>query len=112
MAETSTRILRYEVPVDDRWHEHCLSGPVLHVAARRSDVVEFWAAAESDTRPTPRRFRVVGTGHEILDEVWHRGTALAAGGALVWHLVEAVTGVEPDLYSPEWYAQRRRRQGG
>lgn len=83
-----TRILRYEVPVDDQWHQHDLSGTVLHVAARRRDVVEFWAL-DGGTLTVTRRFRVYGTGHPIDDESLYLGTALAAGGALVWHLMEA-----------------------
>jgi hypothetical protein len=83
------RILRYEVPVDDQWHEHGLSGAILHIASRRPDVVEFWAL-DSGGAPYPRRFRVYGTGHPIDGdpEPAYRGTALAAGGSLVWHLME------------------------
>lgn len=85
---TVLRILRYEVPVDDRWHEIYLSGEILTVAARRPDVVEFWAY--SDGSPGWCTWlRVYGTGHPITDRISrHHGTAIAAGGALVWHLLE------------------------
>jgi hypothetical protein len=82
------KIFRYEVPVDDRWHE-VESGDVLHVAARQPDRVEFWAFADG---PTTRRrwLRVYGTGQPITDGIWaHLGTAMAADGRLVWHLLEA-----------------------
>lgn len=78
------RILRYEVPVDEGWHEHTCGVPV-HVAARRVDVVEFWAI--DDGYVMARRFRVFGTGHPVPGGTTYRGTALA--GPLVWHLVEA-----------------------
>ena len=85
----NTRVLRYEVPVDDQWHTHRLQGDIVHVAARRPDVVEIWAEHHGNkTFEVERRFRVFGTGHPA-DGV-HIGTAIAAGGALVWHLREAL----------------------
>lgn len=88
LADVGRRVLRYEVPVDDRWHELWLSGEVVHVDTRRPDVVEFWALAGGEVRC--RRFVVVGTAHRIPDEATrHVGSVLAAGGALAWHLFEA-----------------------
>lgn len=87
------RILRYEVPVDDAWHEIELrGGKPLHVAARRRDVVEFWAHHDESLPVTEtRRFIVVGTGHPLPSVPTHyHGTALA--GELVWHLLEDMTG--------------------
>jgi hypothetical protein len=81
-------IYRYEVPVDDEWHEFDLTGDVLHVAARQVDTVEFWSLNEPDQLAETCRFRVVGTGH-LVDPNWvHRGTAIAPGGMLVWHLMQ------------------------
>jgi len=87
----TTRIYRYEVPVDDRWHI-ITSGEPLHVACRQLDMVEFWAYRpdEDSLNPTPtetRHFRVFGTGHPMPDELTYVGSAMAAGGALVWHLM-------------------------
>jgi hypothetical protein len=84
-----SRILRHEVPVDDRWHEVQLglNARILAVAARQPDVVEFWAEHHAGEVTIRRRFRVHGTGHEI-ESGMHVGTTLAAGGALVWHLFE------------------------
>ncbi|OKK06426.1 hypothetical protein AMK26_10415 [Streptomyces sp. CB03234] len=83
-------IYRYEIPVDDQWHELELTGAVLHTAARTPDVVELWAL--HTTSPTPRRsFRVFGTGQPLPAEpLRHVGTALTAHGALVWHVMERV----------------------
>lgn len=94
MAESV--IYRYEVPVDDQWHEIPLSGPVLHVAARTPYVyvartpyvVEFWAL-HSGGPMVPRRFRVFGTGQPIDEQATHRGTARSSYGRMVWHLMEA-----------------------
>lgn len=79
-------IYRYEVPVDDQWHELTLSGAVVHVDSRRIASIEVWALC-SDGPTTRRQFRVYGTGQPI-DEpnLRHVGTAVAP--TLVWHLME------------------------
>ncbi|NML55383.1 hypothetical protein HHL19_16565 [Streptomyces sp. R302] len=80
-------IHRYEIPVDDRWHTIAGCGTLLHVDCRNPNLVEFWAWARDD-QPA-REFRVYGTGQLIPDEgTTHRGTAIAPGGQLVWHLIE------------------------
>ncbi len=81
----SGRIYRYEVPVDDQWYAHELSGAVLHVVGRRRGVVEFWAL-HSGGPQVPRSFRVFGTGQPLPGGVKHVGTVL--DGPLVWHLME------------------------
>lgn len=82
-------IHRYEVPVDYRWHTLDLTGEILHVASRRPDVVEVWAVADTDVRPQSRRFCAFGTGQPLPEEhVQYVGSAFAAGGRLVWHLME------------------------
>lgn len=80
------RIYRYEVPVDDRWHDVPCAWPVLAVGCRREDAVEFWAhPAQGDT--PAHRLRVYGTGHPIDDDTQYVGTAVTPGGDLVWHLM-------------------------
>ena len=88
----STRIFRYEVPVDDEWHEINLQFDPLSVDCRALDVVEFWAFDEPFGPPkTQRRFRVFGTGQVLPEDepCSYVGTAIAPGGQLVWHLMEA-----------------------
>lgn len=86
---TSTaQILRYEVPVDDRWHTIILPGPIVHVATRRPEVVEVWATTDG-FGSQEHEMRVYGTGHPYpVGDVHHVGTAIAADGALVWHLIQ------------------------
>lgn len=85
----AARVLRYTVPVDDRWHTHMLSGPIVHVDARTPETVEFWALEAADPIETVREFRVFGTGHSLPGgRLAHHGTVLVAGGGLVWHLIE------------------------
>jgi hypothetical protein len=83
------RIFRHEVPVDDERHEFCLSGPIVGVGARKSDVVEFWAVDDTTAVKDWRAFQVVGTGQPLPDDVidFH-GHVVVHGGALVWHLIE------------------------
>jgi hypothetical protein len=82
-------IYRYEVPVDDKWHEVALSGDIVHVASRRRGVVEFWVH-QTHSGLVARVFRVYGTGHPLPAGMIHRGTAL--DGPLVWHLMESTDG--------------------
>lgn len=82
----SAQIFRYEVPVDDRWHEIAGCSTPLHVDCRDPHVVEFWAWRRDDL--PARSLRVYGTGHPIPDGTKYRGTVIAPGGQLVWHLIE------------------------
>lgn len=83
-----TAIYRYEVPVDDQWHELQLSGAVLHVDCRDPRVVELWALSSGGPTVT-HNFRVYGTGQPLPDRLTcHVGTAITPGGQLVWHLME------------------------
>jgi hypothetical protein len=87
--DPETRIYRYEVPVDDRWHEiELCGGEPEHVAARRYDVVEFWAYHDARFPARKTRFMAVGTGHPLPRGAAYVGTALAADGRFVWHLFE------------------------
>jgi len=85
-------IYRYEVPVDDQWHEIMMSGKITGTGSRRPGVVEFWALASTDPDyASPRSFRVYGTGHALPDDVRPdqlHGSVIAGGGLVVWHLVE------------------------
>lgn len=95
-TDRRARMLRYEVPVDDQWHmiEVPAMAALQNVNSRRPDVVEFWAEQweplpGEELATTKRTFRVYGTGHPYSPhEVMYQGTAVAPGGALVWHLFE------------------------
>lgn len=79
-------IYRFEVPVDDRWHEIPGCGTPLHVGCRDTLIVEFWAWRQDGTKPL--HLRVFGTGQPIPVDATHHGTVVAPGGRLVWHLIE------------------------
>jgi hypothetical protein len=87
---TNTRMLRYEVPVDDQWHTLACGIPMA-VGCRRNDVVEFWAYEMSPQPPT-RQFRVFGTGQPFdKDDIWYAGSVTTPDGQYVWHLLERVS---------------------
>lgn len=83
------QVFRHEVPVDDFPHVFALTGDPLQVdATRNPSVVEFWTIHDAGVVPVDRLFMVVGTGQPLPFPIRHWGVAFAAGGQLVWHLVE------------------------
>lgn len=86
------KVLRYEVPVDDDWHDFELhpASDILHVESRKAEAVELWIL----DRPWPgpkvtRSFRVFGTGHDVPPLAEYRGTAIPLDFPMVaWHLFE------------------------
>lgn len=84
------RVLRWDVPVDDQWHE-IGAGYVAHVAARThrdrpGDLVEVWTVEDTGTRVADlpmRSVTVVGTGHVAPDNTEHIGTAVVPAFDLV-----------------------------
>lgn len=79
------RVLRWDVPVGNEWHE-IGAGPVVHVAARDyrrkpGDLIEVWTLEhvpdDATTFDVPKRsVGVFGTNHPLPDAVYHIGTAI------------------------------------
>lgn len=89
----SQRIFRFQVPVDGEWYAFDLNGPVVHVAARTEDIVEFWTVYDDVDPVTTDRsqsFKVLATGQLIPTDAKYVGTAVTPSGRLVWHLVQQV----------------------
>lgn len=94
------KIYKYEIPVDDRWHDILLTGPIVHVAALSGEAVTCWAIHDSEATPSAIALQVFGTGHQIEGrdgcEMSYIGTGIVPtgpyifGAGLVWHLVAAV----------------------
>ena len=86
---TTRRVFRYVVPIDHGWHRHGLTGPVLAVAARRLDELDFWAVHTEDAPVTLCEFRVFATGALLptVGQYRFHGTAVDHDGAYVWHLI-------------------------
>lgn len=79
------RVLRWEVPVDDGWHE-IGAGRVVEVAVRKTrtsgerELVEVWtlegATFPGTSEPTKRSVIVVGTGQTAPENTEYLGTAI------------------------------------
>lgn len=93
---------RYEIPVDDRYHEIKLSdaGYPMAFGAKWEDetqppIVEFWAEHDDSFVQRTAIYRIYGTGHPIgdgdhpSDQFIYVGTAPRWRG-LVWHVYEYV----------------------
>jgi hypothetical protein len=82
----SRRILKWQIPIDDRDHP-VGPGPAVLVAvqgAAHSGVVTVWTD-ESDTEGIPvQSARVYGTGQPVPPGDVHLGSCL--DGSLVWHV--------------------------
>lgn len=87
--EPLTRVLRWNVPVDDRWHD-IGAGPVVLVATRDQgppgSLVEVWTRERTTNEPAMRPARVFGTGHPVPADVEHIGSTIVPGYPLVWHV--------------------------
>lgn len=97
----NTAVYRYEIPVDDEWHELKI-GEILHVAARTPHFVEIWTLAV-EVPLTTVELRVFGTGQPLPSgyggaPLRYLGTALPTyAPELVWHLFRRMAGTgEPD----------------
>lgn len=100
---TDRRVLRWDVPVDDSWHQ-IGGGPVMLVDCRAlipgapTGRVEVWTLErvgadwpKSGPLDQTREVAVFGTGHRLDPQArTHLGSVLdpAVGGSLVWHIFE------------------------
>lgn len=79
------RVLKWNVPVDDKDHP-IGAGPVVLVACQDGpEVVQVWTV-EDEGPCDRRRARVYGTGQAVPPDDLHIGSTVAARGALVWHV--------------------------
>ena len=78
------RVLKWDVPVDDRDHP-IGSGPVVHVGCQHGPaVVQVWTDEPDSESVRYRSARVYGTGHEVPLGDSHIGSVIE--GPLVWHV--------------------------
>ncbi len=80
------RVLRHEVPVDDKEHKIRVGLRVVAVHCRWLSVVEFWSVQRGDDL-VEQTFLVVGTGQQVEGQWAYVGTAVPPGDALAWHLL-------------------------
>lgn len=89
-AEMAKRVLKWEVPVDDKRHK-IGPGPVVHIATQygHNDLLTVWTEEDAWTELPYNKLRTVqvfGTGHPYEGKVL--GTVVITGGHLVWHVVD------------------------
>lgn len=92
---TTTRIHRYSIPIDGRWHPLKLSGDVVCVGRppvpgqdRDEYEIELWARHVDGAEQITRHFAAFGTGDAITAPCAYIGTGFGVGGRAVWHLME------------------------
>ena len=78
------RVLKWSVPVDDKFHSIGSGKVVLTECQYGPDTVQVWT--EEKGEPVERSAKVIGTGQEAPDFTEHVGSAVTAGGTLVWHV--------------------------
>ena len=92
-------IWKYRIPVQDSIYEVLMpkNSELLHVGMTElMDKIWLWALVETDSPKEIRRFRIYGTGHELVVNAktgygtydTFVGTAYSCGKPLVWHLFE------------------------
>jgi|HubBroStandDraft_2_1064218.scaffolds.fasta_scaffold16971_9 hypothetical protein len=92
MADTrpTLRVYKYPLRLDDEMRVTLHAGArVLTVQEQRGDPY-VWALVDPTQPEVSRRFRLAGTGQDILwqENMYYRGTFQLRGGALVFHLFE------------------------
>lgn len=86
------KIWKYEIPAEAVFttiETPCRSYPLAVASQHQPGVVSVWFEIDTLADPVERRFTVIPTGGTVPDGCVYRGTALALGGALVWHVYEA-----------------------
>lgn len=83
------KVLKWNVPVDDKYHPIGSGKVVLTACQFGPSVVQVWTEEKGD--PFIRSATVIGTGHDAPDFTEHVGSALAVGGSLVWHVYASTT---------------------
>lgn len=91
------RVFKYIIPMEDKPVIAMPVGAEILSLAVQCELLCLWALVDPDAPMGARKFRVAGTGHAIHHELGRFvGTALQAGGELVWHVWE----IAPDGEQP------------
>ncbi len=85
------KVFKYEVAVSDYPELEMRIGAYILSFQVQHDCLCIWAIVNPDEGDETRRFRLVGTGHEIEEsesQLKYIGTAQLLDGAVVFHLFE------------------------
>lgn len=84
-----SRVLKWELEMTDAPQE-IGGGKVVLVASQNGLNLVIWTL-EPDDDGIPKRFVVIrGTGHEVVPNLVHIGSAITQAGMFVWHVFEEV----------------------
>ena len=86
----SRKVYKYQLPLQEELKIPMPMGAkVLHFA-NQNEIPTIWVEVDTDEQDRAKTFFIVGTGHDIPTgkTVVYIGSALFAGGNLVWHLYE------------------------
>lgn len=82
------RMLKWDIPLDDEWHEIPKLTAGWHVAHQTEGFVTLWTETDLGTADDTSRARVFGTGQPFANTCTYLGSAMDPRG-FVWHLIEA-----------------------
>lgn len=91
--QMAKKIFKYELQIlDIQIIDMPANAQILHVDVQ-SERICLWAVVEPTARLVPRRFHIVGTGHDMPKYVvlQHLGSVLMHQGTFVWHIFEDIT---------------------
>lgn len=84
MVDVNRRVLKWNIPVDDRWHPVGNGAPLLVACQNGHDVVQVWTDELDADNVRIRSARVFGTGQRVPADTFALGSVVA--GPLVWHV--------------------------
>jgi len=85
------KIFKYEIPISDCWEITMPKGAKILTFQTQNEAPCIWVLVDPERSQEKRKFRVVGTGHEINEKdekLEYIGTCQMMAGVLVWHLFE------------------------
>jgi hypothetical protein len=92
IAVSNSTIWKYGFDIVDKFLLDLPIGARVLTAQIQNDVPCLWVLVNPNTAKEPRTFYVIGTGHELPVDIalTYISTFQQYGGALVWHLFEAI----------------------
>lgn len=85
-----TTIWKYPLmPTEEQVIDMPGNARILYVD-NQGEFVTLWAMVEPDAASEPRKFRIVGTGHDADPDLPYIGSCQLHKGSLVWHVFEVI----------------------
>ena len=65
-------------------------GAKIRFVGMQGGYPQIWAEVWPDRTPETRTFYIVGTGHDVHDDLMYVGTVMDQAGLFMWHIFEDV----------------------